>query len=481
LNLAPAAFKPNVPMFMQQPFTKIDLRNIDSIPTLPMEAFSSALSISFFQCKIGDVEASAFSGVSVFNITFESTSIDRIHTDSFPDKALVQRLSFINCTLTSVSEKAVASAISTLSIQSTNVSSISTEAFNVHVANVDVSHSVFKTLVKRSFVFQSWNEVIFNSNLFMFLEDGCFAGITEPNSATSSFQLVSNKIQYANRNALKIDTSTALLNTTDNNIFHEECDCDTDKWLMIVSGETDLKNPSNWATILLNSSLCEVPAFAKGCFKGQDNVAISTYSNKMCSFVASNEDCSYESPWEIIREQIEVNTNKGILLLVLIFVLASTLVVGIVTLLRWIVYTIQMRKFRKNDEWSFTKVEQQKFKHTDNIEEEAIELEESPSPTQHYESLPLTTNTEVNTPPGKKASESGNIDDADEPLLKANMPEVSVGKPPTQKTFYDEMISLLQEKLQDPDNYATVVDDTEMTNNATLYMDPMHVQNNPKS
>ena len=38
------------------------------------------------------------------------------------------------------------------------------------------------TLVSKSFVFKSWNEVIFDSNLFMFLEEDAFMGITEPNS-----------------------------------------------------------------------------------------------------------------------------------------------------------------------------------------------------------------------------------------------------------------------------------------------------------
>jgi len=38
------------------------------------------------------------------------------------------------------------------------------------------------------------------------------------------------------------------------------------------------------------------------------------------------------------------------------------------------------------------------------------------------------------------------------------------------------MICLLQEKLQDPENYSEVVDDTNAsTNNATLYMDPLNI------
>ena len=52
-------------------------------------------------------------------------------------------------------------------------------------------------------------------------------------------------------------------------------------------------------------------------------------------------------------------------------------------------YTIQARKFNRNDDWSFTKIEeQQKLKENDVIEEEAIELQETPSP-QHYESLAI--------------------------------------------------------------------------------------------
>ena len=75
------------------------------------------------------------------------------------------------------------------------------------------------------------------------------------------------------------------------------------------------------------------------------------------------------------------------------FVLASTLVIGILTLLRWIVYTFQVRKFKRNDDWTFTKIEEQQkpLKENDVTEEEAIELQETPSPV-HYESLAIPDN-----------------------------------------------------------------------------------------
>jgi hypothetical protein len=69
---------------------------------------------------------------------------------------------------------------------------------------------------------------------------------------------------------------------------------------------------------------------------------------------------SASTAWNNFQEKIEVTTNKGILLILLLFVLASSLIVGILTLLRWIVYTFQMRgKYSSNDEeWNFTKVEE---------------------------------------------------------------------------------------------------------------------------
>ena len=143
------------------------------------------------------------------------------------------------------------------------------------------------------------------------------------------------------------------------------------------------------------------------------------------------------------------------------------------------------RRSKNDADWNFTKIEErQNLKENDVIQEEAIELEESPSPTQHYESLALTANTEItsnDTPDPNNTTDKNNKEtEESEPLLGVKLPEhASSGKPPTQTTFYDEMICLLQEKLEDPNNYATVVDDKEeeqMTNNATLYMDPMNVK-----
>jgi hypothetical protein len=47
------------------------------------------------------------------------------------------------------------------------------------------------------------------------------------------------------------------------------------------------------------------------------------------------------TPWELFRQHIEVTTNRGILLLLLLFALACSLGVAFLTLIRWIVFPIK--------------------------------------------------------------------------------------------------------------------------------------------
>ena len=55
--------------------------------------------------------------------------------------------------------------------------------------------------------------------------------------------------------------------------------------------------------------------------------------------------------------------------------------------------------------------------------------------------------------------------------------EGTVGHKP-QPTFYDEMLCLLKEKLDDPDNYASVVDSTSKESQHLLYQDPLDMTRN---
>ena len=47
------------------------------------------------------------------------------------------------------------------------------------------------------------------------------------------------------------------------------------------------------------------------------------------------------TPWDLILQHIEVSSDRGILLLVLLFALACCAVVSVITFFRWIVYKVQ--------------------------------------------------------------------------------------------------------------------------------------------
>jgi hypothetical protein len=61
----------------------------------------------------------------------------QVHSRAFPEKSLLNRLLFDNCSLTSVAEKAVSSAISTLEVKNSSLASLSEEGVCSHVAKVN--------------------------------------------------------------------------------------------------------------------------------------------------------------------------------------------------------------------------------------------------------------------------------------------------------------------------------------------------------
>jgi hypothetical protein len=68
---------------------------------------------------------------------------------------------------------------------------------------VELSGNSFQTLGKRSFVLQSWNELVFRDNRIMFMEAGALLGVDGPGEADAganvSFVFAGNHIHYANK------------------------------------------------------------------------------------------------------------------------------------------------------------------------------------------------------------------------------------------------------------------------------------------
>ena len=551
MHLDQLSFKPNVPPLLQQPKFTAEFTTIRSIASLPPDSFPSAARITFTKCNISDLETNAFSGNQMINVTFNHTSIDRLHTHAFPEKSLIGNLQFFSCLFSFISQKALASAISLMEITHSQITSISQDAFHCPVAKVILYRNTFSTISNRTFLFESWSDLRIDMNQFKFVENGAFAEISASHPNVK-FTFKGNHIHYANKNALglqKLPVNIAA--DVRGNVFHKECDCEYQNWLDEVCGGESQENSRNldFKSLIKNTSYCAVPDLASDCFDDNKYVSIAAYTKLSCTNDYNNDydtACmrSASTAWNHFQEKIEVKTNKGILLILLLFVLASSLIVGILTLLRWIVYTFQMRgKYSSNDEeWNFTKVEELLIVHGSDDDANNSPSSFNGSLTQHYESLPLTT-TEVlmeSTPSSsptkikveticreaksnksslispmhnKKLSKDDTKNEDNEvkvALLKepslsqdvantgssksnitkssttttsdipngdANL-ENNVSNMPKQ-SFYDEMINLLTEKLDDPENYGTVLDTKSKSSETTqqvLYQDPVTLQ-----
>jgi hypothetical protein len=68
----------------------------------------------------------------------------QVHSRAFPEKSLLSRLTFSNCSLSTVAEKSILSAISLLEIRNSTLASLSEEAIFSHVAKVSQDDAATK-------------------------------------------------------------------------------------------------------------------------------------------------------------------------------------------------------------------------------------------------------------------------------------------------------------------------------------------------
>ncbi|CAB4066172.1 unnamed protein product [Lepeophtheirus salmonis] len=153
---------------------------------------------------------------------------------------------------------------------------------------------------------------------------------------------------------------------------------------------------------------------------------IYIYLKEVCASISEEEDpCN--NPWVLIREKFRPDRDQGILLILLVSVFFLTLIVSIFTFFRWIAFLISEKKHSSNEEeWNFTHIE-------------PLKPPETPS--------------------------------SDDDVKSSHRKSIVAG--PTL-TFYDEMIGFIKEKLDDPENYATVSDNAC----GDEYSDPFQEKNN---
>ena len=350
------AFKMKVPT--EETTINLSFVNISS-PSLSPNVFPSSFnSINFQNSKIDNINAKAFSGLFMNNISFNDVSINRIERGAFSDNTIISRLSFNNCNISSLSQKSVIAGISQFILTNSEIQSIHKHgAINATVAKVQIINNRFRTLSQESFQFISWDSVTINNNTFDFLDEGSLNAIKTPSTELKSFfSFKDNVINNVNLRSLVTQIPSHVEATVSGNRFEHNCDCNIDKFIKTITGYSGLSNPFISITALLtNTSSCRVSRQQSPCFPQSSHSPIQHYLGKFCvagqrlpscvnGDIEEGDDVSGVSDiggtlatfYDDFLLLFEVKTTKGILLFLLFCVLCSVITVAICVGFIWI-------------------------------------------------------------------------------------------------------------------------------------------------
>ena len=352
------AFKIKVPT--EEPTISLKFVNISS-PSLSPNVFPSSFkSISIRNSRIDNINAKAFSGLFMNNITFDEVSINRINRDAFSDNTIIGSLTFSRCNISSLSQRSVISGISQFTLESSVIQSISKHgAINATVATVSINNNRFRTLGQESFQFISWDSVTINNNTFDFLEQGSLNAIKDPSEVSQpSFSFMNNIITKANRRSLVTQILSHVTPRVSGNSFGHACDCKFSSYVQSITGHSGLSSPFIALTgLLTNTSSCRLTRQEAGCFSGVFETSIRGYLSVLCvpgqgqppcARDIIDDDTSVETSitettnsllktfYDDFLVLFQVKTTKGILLFLLFCVLCSVITVAICVGFIWI-------------------------------------------------------------------------------------------------------------------------------------------------
>lgn len=362
------AFKIKVPT--EEPTISLKFVNISS-PSLSPNVFPSSFkSISIRNSRIDNINAKAFSGLFMNNITFDEVSINRINREAFSDNTIIGSLTFSRCNISSLSQRSVISGISQFTLESSVIQSISKHgAINATVADVRINNNRFRTLGQESFQFISWDSVTINNNTFDFLEQGSLNAIKDP-SEVSSFSFMNNIITKANRRSLVTQILSHVTPLVTGNSFGHACDCKFGSYIQSITGHSGLSSPFIALTgLLTNTSSCRPSVQEASCFSGASQTLITGYLEALCvpgqgqppcaRDILDDTDTSVETSlttnsllqtfYDDFLVLFQVNTTKGILLFLLFCVLCSVITVAICVGFIWIHRLCQRAKLVRDN------------------------------------------------------------------------------------------------------------------------------------
>jgi len=336
-----------------QPTIEIKFVNV-SVPSLSSSVFPSSFkSILIEDSRIENIATNAFSGLTIPNIRFLGTTIQRIERGAFANTAAISSLHFHRCKISSLSQRAVVAGVTTFLLTHSEVQSIAKMgAIAVTVASVRIEHNRFKTLATEAFQFTYWDEVIINNNTFGFVEEGAINGIKDPSEELdTSFAFTNNRLVELNRGALVTQIPETVVVSVAGNKFGRRCDCSMEAYIKSISGFTELTSPFVDLTASLNSSsTCRLGRKVADCFQGTAAL-LPRYRELLCGskvpscvrqeegdddvIIVPDEDILATFTDEFVL-LFQVKTTKGILLFLLFCVLSSVATVTICVAAIWV-------------------------------------------------------------------------------------------------------------------------------------------------
>ena len=349
------SFKLKVPT--EEPTINLEFLNISS--SLSPNVFPSSFkSITIRKSKIDAVNAKAFSGLYINNITFEDVSINRIEKLAFSDNTIISSLAFTRCNISSLSQKCVVAGISRFVLDNSVIQSVSKHgAINATVATVEMTNNRFRTLGEESFQFVSWDSVVITNNTFDFLEQGALNAIKAPSEGLDShFTFQNNIISSANKRALVTQIPSHVTSLVGGNMFGRTCDCNVATYVRSITGHSSLSSPFiSLTNLLTNTSSCRLASNHLACFPRVSTTPIVHYLETLCVAGSPQPACLHQahgdtqlgaghgnrttlgkSFYEDFIVLFQVKTTKGILLFLLFCVLCLVITVAICVGFIWV-------------------------------------------------------------------------------------------------------------------------------------------------
>ncbi|KZC08415.1 PREDICTED: uncharacterized protein LOC107186538 [Dufourea novaeangliae] len=262
------------------PATKIMFQSV-RITELPTAVFPSAIA----EVRMDDIwtkviRKDAFCAMTIYSVTISNASILEIETGAFSDRALIQRLEFVDVRLQSIERGAFRAGHDNLTIQYSRLSEVETGAIDISAATVSFNNNEFQNLQQGAIVLHQWNHIAIDYNLFVDLNTDAITAEVEATSAPNfEFSFTGNHIHKARPGSLKFAAISQRVNTArvGNNYFKEKCRCTLDKWIREVTG----KNSSvSW---MMDSSYCVVDQLLDKCFNlPQGYMSMRNFTKVIC-------------------------------------------------------------------------------------------------------------------------------------------------------------------------------------------------------